>query len=99
MIYELRQKYLTIMNIAVAADQRRRGVGSAMIDKLKGKLSPRRRAKLLLEVSDRNLAAHLWLKSCGLLATRVSPVVCDDYDEPLDCYRFEWHHLDQSGTL
>ena len=65
MIYNSHKGYLDIINFAVDPEFRRRGVGTAMVNKLKGKLSPHRRTRLRLEVSDSNLPAHLFFKACG----------------------------------
>ena len=56
MIYELHKTRLHILNFAVAADVRRRGVGRQMIEKLIGKLSSQRRTRITLEVRETNLA-------------------------------------------
>ena len=45
MIYELHKTRLHILNFAVAADLRRRGVGRQMVEKLVGKLSSQRRTR------------------------------------------------------
>src|SRR5690348_15597808 len=48
MIYELHKTRLHVLNFAVAAEHRRRGVGRQMMAKLMGKLSQQRRSRLLL---------------------------------------------------
>ena len=57
MIYELHKNRLHVLNFAVHADVRRRGVGSQMLRKLVSKLSPQRRNRIMLEVRETNLDA------------------------------------------
>ena len=76
---------------------RRRGIGEQIIAKLKGKLAPQRRRKILLDVWDANLDCHLFLKSQGFRAVRVLP---DFYDTPPgDAYRFvyDFHFAGAEG--
>lgn len=82
MIYELQKTQLEILNFAVSPDDWRRGVGTAMVDKLKGKLSLQRRTQLLVEVRETNLAAQLFFRSQGFKATRILPdnLVEDAYE-------------------
>src|SRR5436305_3532888 len=58
MIYELHKNRLHVLNFAVAARFRRRGIGSQMLRKLIGKLSQQRRSRIVLEVRETNLAAQ-----------------------------------------
>jgi ribosomal-protein-alanine N-acetyltransferase len=71
MVYELHKQRLHILNLAVAKECRRRGVGAAMIDKLKAKLDPKRRNRILLEVRETNLAAQKFFASQGFRAISV----------------------------
>ena len=87
MIYELHKTRLHILNFAVAAEARRHGVGSQMVDKLIGKLSCERRTRLLVTVRDTNLGAHLFLRQMGF---RASGVACDYYENGDDAYCFEY---------
>lgn len=73
MLYELHKARLHVLNFAVHQSYRRVGIGTAMIDKLKSKLSPGRRWIARMEVGDWNTPAHLLLKSCEFRATRVLP--------------------------
>lgn len=84
MIYELHKTRLHVLNFAVSEDARRRRVGSQMMDKLVGKLSPERRTHILLEVRETNLSAQLFFKETGFRATGV---LRDFYeDSPEDAY-------------
>lgn len=71
MIYELHKDRLNIINFAVHPTFHRLGVGTAMLDKLKRKLSSERRNHLLLEVRETNLAAQMFFKSQGFMASDV----------------------------
>ena len=71
MIYELHRNRLHILNFAVAAEFRRKGVGQQMVEKLIGKLSAQRRNRIMLEVRETNLAAQLFFRSLGFRAISV----------------------------
>jgi [ribosomal protein S18]-alanine N-acetyltransferase len=68
MIYELHRNRLHILNFAVAAEFRRKGVGQQMVEKLIGKLSAQRRNRIMLEVRETNLAAQLFFRDLGFRA-------------------------------
>ena len=71
MIYELHKDRLHLVNFAVAPVNRRSGIGTLMIEKLKSKLSSYRRTRVTLEVRDSNLAAQLFFRSQGFRAVQV----------------------------
>lgn len=71
MIYELHKNRLHLLNFAVNPIVRRTGVGSAMVDKLIGKLSTDRRNRILLEVRETNLEAQLFFRNLGFRAISV----------------------------
>jgi ribosomal-protein-alanine N-acetyltransferase len=88
MIYELHKTRLHILNFAVAADLRRRGIGRQMIEKLIGKLSSQRRTRITLEVRETNVAAQLFFREAGFRATSV---LHDFYDDsPEDAYLMQY---------
>ena len=68
MIYELHKTRLHLLNFAVAANSRRRGIGLQMMEKLMGKFSPQRRRGSSLEVRETNLAAQLFFRGLGFRA-------------------------------
>lgn len=70
MIYELHRNRLHILNFAVAPAYMRRGVGSAMVGKLKSKLNHNRN-RIMLEVRETNLDAQLFWKAQGFRAVSV----------------------------
>lgn len=81
MIYELHKHKLQILNFAVHPEFRRAGVGSRMIAKLVGKLSPQRRSKILLYVRETNLSAQLFYRSRGFKAIEVAREYYEDSGE------------------
>lgn len=87
-VYELQKSRLDILNLAVRESLRRFGVGQAMIDKLKGKLSPDRRRELVADVRESNLPGHLFFKANGFRATHVLPEHYEAGDTDEDAYRF-----------
>ncbi len=71
MIYELHRSRLHVLNFAVARSHRRLGIGTRMMEKLAGKLSPERRSRIVLEVRETNLPAQLFFRSLGFRAISV----------------------------
>jgi [ribosomal protein S18]-alanine N-acetyltransferase len=71
MIYELHRSRLHMLNFAVTRSHRRLGIGTHMLDKLIGKLTPDRRGRIVLEVRETNLPAQLFFRSLGFRATSV----------------------------
>lgn len=88
MVYELHKSRLHILNVAVAKEYQRRGVGRQMVAKLVWKLSPLRRTRLTLEIRESNLDAQLFFKSQGFRATLVMRGFYEDSDE--DAYLFSF---------
>ncbi|WP_146455072.1 ribosomal protein S18-alanine N-acetyltransferase [Rubripirellula tenax] len=97
MIYELHKNRLHILNFAVAEDQRRNGVGLAMIGKLLGKLSQERRNRIMLEVRETNLEAQLFFKKIGFRAVSVLRDFYEDTDE--DAYLMQYRYQASAEEL
>lgn len=90
MIYELHKTRIHVLNFAVANDFKRRGVGSQMLAKLTGKLSPQRRTRIVLEVRETNLSAQLFFRENGF---RAVSVLKNFYaDSPEDAYLMQYRH-------
>lgn len=83
-VYRLSPDGIELLNLAVHPEHRRRGIGRAIVGKLRDKLHTQRRPRLAVEVEDRNLAGHLFFRACGL---RAICVVRGRYGES-DAYRF-----------
>jgi [ribosomal protein S18]-alanine N-acetyltransferase len=90
MIYELHKNRLHILNFAVASENRRQGVGKAMVSKLLSKLSHERRNRIMLEVRETNLDAQLFFKQIGFRAVSVLRDFYDDSDE--DAYLMQFRY-------
>lgn len=88
MVYQLNRGYLRLLDMAVAPDFRNTGVGSQLVAKLVGKLSPEKqtRTRITLRVSEGSLAAQLFFRSLGFLATDVER----DYFDGADAYLMEY---------
>lgn len=71
MVYELHRNRLHVLNFAVHPEHRRTGVGAAMIQKLRNKLSPDRRSRIMLEIHENNLDAQLFFARQGFRAVSV----------------------------
>lgn len=65
MIYELHQRSLKLINLAVTGREQRREIGSQMIHKLQTKMNPDRRARITVDVRERNCGAQLFFASLG----------------------------------
>lgn len=86
-VYELRKGRIDVLRLAAADDRRRQGVGSALVEKLKGKLSPGRRRAIRIDLPELDAS----LDACRFLANRgFRSVILRDPDE--DVYRFEYSH-------
>lgn len=65
MIYEIHKNRLHLLNFATCANHRRRGVGRALVNKLRSKLSHERRNRIMLEVRETNLQAQVFFRALG----------------------------------
>lgn len=95
MIYELHKDQLHVLNFAVRPDVRRRGVGRQMVEKLIGKLSQQRRTRVLLEIRETNLAAQVFFRNLGFMATTVLRDYYDDTTE--DAYVMQYRYREQDA--
>lgn len=71
MLYDLWKRKFHLVTLAVHPGYRRMGIGTEMVEKLRGKLSDQYRSHLTIDVHEDNLAAQLFLRECGLRATTV----------------------------
>lgn len=93
-IYELHKGRLHILNFAVGRAWRRKGVGTAVIQRLRGKLRQQRRRELITEVRESNVPAQLFFRSRGFRAVRVLRDHYDDTNE--DCYVMRYELPDEN---
>ena len=70
MIYELRRNRIDLLRLAVAPEERGRGVGGALLYALVQKLHPDR-PTATIHVRETNLGAQLYFRSRGYLARAV----------------------------
>lgn len=89
LVYELHRSRLHIQNFAVLPSQQRKGIGTAMVNKLKSKLSTQRRNRIVLETRENNLDSHLFWKAMGFKAIGISH---EWYDNDEDAYVFQYRH-------
>jgi [ribosomal protein S18]-alanine N-acetyltransferase len=94
-VYELHEDRLHVLDFATHPESRRRGVGTQMVAKLLGKLSHRRRTRITLAVRETNLAALLFFRGRGFLATDVLRERYTDTRE--DAYMMEYLLDDDEG--
>lgn len=90
MIYELCRNRLHVLNFAVHPDYRRRKVGSQLVNKLKSKLSPQRRSRLLLEVRETNLDAQLFFRDQKFRAVSLLRDFYEDTTEDAYLMQFKY---------
>lgn len=88
MIYELHKSRLQVLNLAVAPEYRRMGVGRQMVAKLVGKLSSHRRTKILLQTRESNLPAQLYFRALDFRAVEVVREAYEDTGE--DAYVLQY---------
>lgn len=80
-IYELHKDRLRFLNFAVHPECQNNGVGTAIVNRMKEKLSQQRRESLLLTLRESNLKAQLFFRSQGFRATGIVKGYYEDYDE------------------
>lgn len=81
MVYELTRTQIRLLNLAVADQARSLNIGRRLVEKLVRKLRCDGRTRVVCEVSERNLAAQLFLRACGFRATEI---LHQHYVETLD---------------
>ncbi len=97
MIYELHKNRLHLLNFCVDPESRRCGIGSAMMEKLAGKLSIERRNRIMLEVRETNLEAQLFFKTFGFKAISV---LRDFYEDTVeDAYLMQYRYRPSAEEL
>lgn len=90
MVYELQADHIALLNFVVDPWCARRGFGRQMVEKIQRKLSALRRNRIVVEVRESNLDAHLFFKATGFMATAIIDQHWDEIDE--DAYMFEYHY-------
>lgn len=99
MIYELHKARLHVLNFAVGRAFRRLGVGTQMLNKLIGKLSPQRRTRIALEVRETNLVAQVFFKAAGFRAVSVLRDYYEDTTEDAYVMQYRYQSSDAAETI
>jgi len=73
MIYDFNRRVFTIVNLAVRSECRRQGVGLQLVAKVAGKLTWKRRGRLMAYVREQNLNAQLFFRGCGFRCVSTLP--------------------------
>lgn len=98
-VYTLHKQHLELLNLAVAPEHKREGVGRSTIEKLKRPLRPECRRWITTLVRETNLDAQLFLRTMGFEAVAVirdhyAETDEDAYVMEFDCIN-ETHYGDQ----
>lgn len=86
MAYRLLENRIKVLRFAVYYDWRRQGCGSAMIEKLKQKLSSQKRSEIIIPIRESNLQGQLFLKYHQFRARKIKRSYYEDTGE--DAYLF-----------
>lgn len=86
MIYELERGCIELLSLAVGTEYRRGGIGSQLIAKLISKLGTAGKSAISTYVRETNLAAQLFFRDRGFLATEIERNFYAN--NPEDAYRF-----------
>ena len=89
MFYNVEEKKIHLIHMSVAKAYQRKGIGSAMLDKLKAKLTLGRREAITVAVRETLLPAHLFLKKNKFLAFKVKEKAFVDTEEAAYLFKFE----------
>jgi len=92
MMYELHKNKLHLIDFAVHPDFRLKGIGTALIEKLKSKLSSYRRKTITIWVRESNLPMQLFLREMEFKAEFVHRNFFKDSDE--DGYYMRYLYLE-----
>lgn len=88
MVYGLGKTRIDVLRFAVLPSMQGRGIGRAMTEKLKGKLSSQRRARVVFGVDESNLDAQLFLRACGFKCVSVTHGMDGGEDEYMFVLRY-----------
>lgn len=70
-VYQLRQRELRILSLAVNPRMRRKGIGSALVANIGGKLDIGRRVRIFTDVRETNLLAQVFFRAMRFKAVKV----------------------------
>lgn len=89
MMLWLNKRSILIERIAVDHLNRRKGIGTLLLDRVKQKTSPEVRRSIVYNCDERDLSAQLFLKAADFKACAV---INDHFEDGSSAYRFEWWH-------
>jgi ribosomal-protein-alanine N-acetyltransferase len=89
-IYFLSKRSIILANMAVLPRLQGKGIGRAMIEKLKAKLDRNRRVRISADIRESNLDAQLFFKAMGFKAKMILRDYYDKNTTVEDAYRFEF---------
>lgn len=95
MVYELHKSHMHVLNFAVHPDHLRRGIGRAMVKRLKDKLAQQRREAIELFIAEWNTTGQIFFRSQGFRWAGTFP---DHYEnDPLhqDAYLMQFRLGDE----
>lgn len=91
MVYDFGVTRIRLLNLAVAADCRRRGIGRQMIAQLIRMPETRGRIRLTLKICETNLAAAMFFKALGFRAVAILKRPWDETDHDGYLMRYPAH--------
>lgn len=95
MLYDMHKTRLQPIRMAVHPQYRRQGVGCAMCEKLKSKLSTHRRTALTFDLREANLCGQLFLRSQGFKCVGVTRECWPDSGEDAFVFRYDLPSYDE----
>lgn len=96
MLYELHRTRIRLLKFAVHPDLQRKGIGRAMVDKLRTKMSVERRSKVLLEVRESNVDAQLFFRAMGFRAIDTLRNFYEETDEDAYVFRLDYQPTERT---
>lgn len=90
---ECYSKHIKIVHMSVSNILRRKSIGKQLINHAKNIFLQKDKTKIIAEVDEYNLNAHLFLKACNFEATHV----LDNYNGKNDAYVFEYNKEKYKG--
>jgi ribosomal protein S18 acetylase RimI-like enzyme len=85
-VFSIRDNHVEVINLAVAPEARRLGVGKALVRDIQKRI-PKKRGRIVLNVAEGNLPAQLFLRACGFACRQIIPAL---HPEVETSYLFAW---------
>lgn len=79
--YELYKDHFHILSLAVHPDHRRQGVGRAIIEKMKKKLSGTKRERISIDLRESNLSGQIFLREMGFKCNSIEKGYIREYGD------------------